>query len=489
MAGTASDSLAYAVRGRVVVHFHGEFCLALTGVAAVPALFAASSGAWHFAVWSGLVAAILLATWWLSTRLDTPRQLRGNEALVIVAGGYLFTALLMTLPLASDGIPVMDAFFQSMSAITTTGLSTAGPASSRSEAFLFTSAWMQWCGGLVVIVLAVLLIEPGAAARQLAGTDIDQSDLAAGARARARWALVIYSALTFGAWVVMLALGGGLFDSLLHVLSAVSTGGFSTHDDSLAGLPSRSLQVALMLATLAGATSFSRYRAFAMSFSGESRWRSFFDVETRTLLLLCLALAAWLGLTLSMAGGMPWREALWTAPLLAVSAQSTAGFTPVDVATLPAAAKLGLVLAMFVGGGLGSTAGGIKVMRLLLLLRLMRQFVAQPALPQHAVVKTRVGGRLFEEQDLRQALGLVGVFTAVVLASWAAFLTYGHAPLDALFEVVSATGTVGLSTGLSSSELQAPLKGVLCLDMWMGRLEILAVLVLLRPHTWIGRRS
>jgi trk system potassium uptake protein TrkH len=128
-------------------------------------------------------------------------------------------------------------------------------------------------------------------------------------------------------------------------------------------------------------------------------------------------------------------------------------------------------------------------MRLLLLLRLMRQFVAQPALPQHAVVKTRVGGRLFEEQDLRQALGLVGVFTAVVLASWAAFLTYGHAPLDALFEVVSATGTVGLSTGLSSSELQAPLKGVLCLDMWMGRLEILAVLVLLRPHTWIGRRS
>jgi len=489
MAGTASESLAYAVRGRAVVHFHGEFCLALSGVAVVPALFAAASGDWLFAAWSGLAAGILLATWRLSTRPSAPRQLRGNEALVVVAAGYLLTAVLMTLPLASDGVPVMDAFFQSMSAITTTGLSTAGPASGRSDAFLFTSAWMQWCGGLVVIVLAVLLIEPGAAARQLAGTDIDQSDLAAGARDRARWALVIYSALTFAAWVAMLALGGGLLDSLLHVLSGVSTGGFSTHDDSLAGLPNRWLQVALMLSTLAGAISFSRYRAFTGAFSGDNRWKSFFDVETRTLLLLCLALTAWLFLTFSLAGNMPWQESLWAAPLLAVSAQTTAGFTPVEVSALPAAAKLGLVLSMFVGGGLGSTAGGIKVMRLLLLVRLVRQFVAQPALPQHAVVKTRVGGRLFEEADLRQGLGLVGLFMVAVLASWAAFLLFGHAPLDALFEVVSATGTVGLSTGIAGPALQAPLKGVLCLDMWMGRLEILAVLVLLYPRTWTGRRS
>ena len=488
MAGKASETLAYAVRGRAIVHFHGELCLALTGVAAVPAVFAAASGAWRFAAANASVAAVLGAIWWLSTRREAPSQLRGNEALVVVATGYLLTALLMTLPLASDGLPVADAFLQSMSAITTTGLSTAGNPSGHSDAFLFASAWMQWYGGLVVIVLAVLLIEPGAAARQLAGTDIDQSDLAAGARERARWALIVYSGLTFVVFVVLLALGGGLFDSALYVLSSVSTGGFSPDDGSLAGLPGRPLQAAVMLAALAGAIPFSRYHAVGNPARDTGRLRAFFDVETRTLLLLCLALSGWLVLTRTVLGDVPWNESLWTAPLLAVSAQTTAGFTPVDIGGLDPASKLGLVLSMFIGGGLGSTAGGIKVVRLLLLLRLAQLYVLQPALPRHAVVETRVGGRVFAGPDLRQVLGVIGVFTSVVIASWAAFLLFGHDPLDALFEVVSATGTVGLSSGLTSPSLEEPLKLVLCLDMWMGRLEILAVLVLLHPRTWLGRR-
>jgi trk system potassium uptake protein TrkH len=76
-----------------------------------------------------------------------------------------------------------------------------------------------------------------------------------------------------------------------------------------------------------------------------------------------------------------------------------------------------------------------------------------------------------------------------VLASWLVFVGYGHAPLDALFEVVSATGTVGLSTGITAPDLAPELKAVLCLDMLLGRLEIIAVLVLLYPRTWFGHRT
>ena len=81
------------------------------------------------------------------------------------------------------------------------------------------------------------------------------------------------------------------------------------------------------------------------------------------------------------------------------------------------------------------------------------------------------------------------MFASVVLLSWAAFVAHGYDALDSLLEVVSATGTVGLSTGLSGPGLEPLLKLVLCADMWMGRLEILAVLVLLHPRTWAGRRA
>jgi trk system potassium uptake protein TrkH len=90
---------------------------------------------------------------------------------------------------------------------------------------------------------------------------------------------------------------------------------------------------------------------------------------------------------------------------------------------------------------------------------------------------------------VRRALVVIGLFVGALLASWFAFLAAGLPPLDSLFEVVSALGTVGLSAGLARPELPAALKGVLCLDMLLGRLEILAVLVALSPRTWLGRRA
>jgi trk system potassium uptake protein TrkH len=82
---------------------------------------------------------------------------------------------------------------------------------------------------------------------------------------------------------------------------------------------------------------------------------------------------------------------------------------------------------------------------------------------------------------------VLALFPVVILLSWLPFLAFGYDPLDALFEVVSAVGTVGLSTGIARPELEPLLKGVLCVDMWLGRLEILAILILFAPRTWIGR--
>ncbi len=109
-------------------------------------------------------------------------------------------------------------------------------------------------------------------------------------------------------------------------------------------------------------------------------------------------------------------------------------------------------------------------------------------MPRHAVHRPIFGGKALEEEEISKALMVILAVGVLVLVSWFPFLAYGYEPLDALFEVVSATSTVGLSCGITSPDLPALLKVVLCVDMLMGRLELFAWLVLVAPRTWFGRR-
>ena len=144
---------------------------------------------------------------------------------------------------------------------------------------------------------------------------------------------------------------------------------------------------------------------------------------------------------------------------------------------------------MLIGGGAGSTAGGIKIIRLLIFLRLLQIIILRINLPRHAVIQARIHGERISENQIREALFFILLFGVVIFLSWLPFVAMGYDPLDTLFEVVSATGTAGLSVGITSSDLPDVLKSILCIDMLLGRLEIVALLVLFYPGTWIGRRS
>jgi trk system potassium uptake protein TrkH len=109
-------------------------------------------------------------------------------------------------------------------------------------------------------------------------------------------------------------------------------------------------------------------------------------------------------------------------------------------------------------------------------------------MPRQAIAEASLGKRRLETDEIQNALSIVFVFLACLGVSWIIFVGMGYNPLDSLFEVVSAIGTVGLSSGISAPDLHPVLKGVLCADMLLGRLEIIAWLVLFYPRTWIGRR-
>ncbi|MCK5123854.1 MAG: TrkH family potassium uptake protein, partial [Dehalococcoidia bacterium] len=310
-----------------------------------------------------------------------------------------------------------------------------------------------------------------------------EADLVGSTRAHARRVIIVYSILTGFGIILLGMLGAGWFNGVVYSLSAVSTGGFSPHDSSLAGLNSSWLQAMVILLSVAGAIPLVLYfRSFKESGRVLIRDRQLQGILIAGLVAL---LVAWF---LFSQDGFGWIQALRHGVLNAFSAQTTAGFATLDISQLNAGAKLTLIFSMFLGGGVGSTAGGIKILRLLILGQLLFTFLQRPGMPRQAVAEASLGKRRLETDEIQNALSIVFAFLASIGISWLVFVGMGHNALDSLFEVVSAIGTVGLSTGISAPDLHPFLKGVLCADMLLGRLEIIAWIVLFYPRTWIGRR-
>ena len=137
----------------------------------------------------------------------------------------------------------------------------------------------------------------------------------------------------------------------------------------------------------------------------------------------------------------------------------------------------------------GSTAGGIKIVRFLVALRAIQLLIGRSAMPPNAVAAARIGQKRIGIDETVAALATGAAFAMLVLLCWLPFLAAGLPPLETLFDVVSAAATTGLSTGITSPDLPDHLKIVLCVAMLAGRVEVLALLVLLRPRTWLSRHG
>jgi trk system potassium uptake protein TrkH len=476
--------LRYAVRFRVVFKYFGQLCLVLVALTLVPLVMSVIFGDATISLRYGIVIGGLAALGTSLARMRAPSWVQANEGMVLVALMFLFTPLVMSYPMMGSGLGFLDAFFEAISGVTTTGLSTKATLVGAPPTFLFARAWMQWYGGLGIVVFSLALVmQQGLAAKGLTVTETEADDLVGGTRAHARQVLKVYGFLTalgiIGSWSV----GVGFIDAVLYTFAAVSTGGFAPNDGSHATLVWPA-QVWITLLCLAGAIPLTFYHRMLK----EKRRVALYFLQIQAVLIASLVVSLAVGAAMRLSAGMAWPQVLHHAPLLAFSAQTTAGFSSMPCSQLDAGSKLVLIFSMLVGGGVGSTAGGFKLLRLLIAASVFRLILLRTCLPKHAVIEPRLAGRRLQDEEIQAALLLIVLFVAVVALSWLPFVAMGYSPLDSLFEVVSATGTVGLSVGLTSATLPAMLKGILCVDMLMGRLEIIAWLVMLYPGTWLGRR-
>jgi len=483
MAKQATE-LRYAVRFRVVFKYSGQLCLVLAALTLVPLVMSLIFGERTITLRYAVVVCGLAGLGLGTIRLRAPSSVQANEGMVLVALMFLFTPLAMSYPMMSSGLSFTDALFEAISGVTTTGLSTKATLVGAPAMFLFARAWMQWYGGLGIVILSLaLVVQPGLVAKGLSATETEPDDLVGGMRAHTRRVLKVYGVLTALGIIGSLSLGVGLFDAVLYTFAAVSTGGFAPHDGSLStlGWPAQGW---ITLLCLAGAIPLTFYHQML-----QKKRRVAVDfLQLQAVVIASVVASLAVGASMRLSAGMAWPHALHHASLLAFSAQTTAGFSSMPCAQLDAGSKLVLIFSMLVGGGLGSTAGGFKLLRLLIAVSVFRLILLRTCLPKHAVIEPRLAGRRLQDEEIRSALLLIVLFVVVVALSWLPFVAMGYSPLDSLFEVVSAMGTAGLSVGLTSATMPALLKGVLCVDMLMGRLEIIAWLVMLYPGTWFGRR-
>ena len=478
-------ALRYSVRALPVLKYFGQLCIVLALLALVPLVASAILGSYQVTLRYSIVVVGVFVTGFFLRRLPTPKRVQTNEAMVVTASIFVFAAMVMTWPTMGSGLSFGDALFETISGVTTTGLSVTASVADKPAIFLFSRAWMQWVGGLGIVILFVaIMIRPGLAAKRIGDLADYEDDLVGSTRTHARRMLITYSILTGVGIIVLGLLGAGWFDSVLYSFAAVSTGGFSPHDASLAGLNSLPLQAMVILLSVAGAIPLVLYfRSFREG--GRVLVR---DRQLRGVLIAGLVAAFLTAWFLFSRDGFSWSQALRHGALNAFSAQSTAGFSTLDISQIGPGAELTLIFSMLLGGGAGSTAGGIKILRLLILARVVYVFLQRAGMPRQAVVDASLGTRRLEADEIQNALTIVFLFMTCICVSWLIFVGMGYNPLDSLFEVVSAIGTVGLSTGITAPGLHPVLKGVLCADMLLGRLEIIAWLMLFYPRTWIGRR-
>ena len=436
--------------------------------------------------WTAGVALGLGLVLYIPFRRAGEAQLK--HGLIVAALGWLVVSALGALPLwlTSQGqaFPYrepVDAFFEAMSGFTGTGLTMAPNPEILPRTLQWWRTFMEWVGGMGVIVLMLtLLVGPGRSAVSLYFAEARAEKIHPSVASTVRTMWWIFALFTGLAIAVLWAVGMPLWDAINHAMTALATGGFSVRAESIGAYRSWALEVAVMVVMLAGATSFAVHYQFLRH--GPRAFAE--DLQTRWLWAAGLVGTGALGLVGVAARG--WPSSFREGAFQWISALTCTGFQTTSLTGWANVPKLLMVVGMVLGGAAGSTAGGIKLLRFAFLVRGVSWQLKRFGQPPDALVPLRMGDEALPEAVAYRRIAEA----AFLLFLWVSFLVLGTLILailmpsaslaDALFEVASAQGNVGLSVGITSQAMPLGAKLLLCFHMWMGRLEILPVLVLVR---------
>lgn len=395
------------------------------------------------------------------------------EGAVIVIVAWCVAIIAGAVPFLWAGVNSTQSFFEATSGWTTTGLSVVDVSSISPMLHLFRSL-MQLAGGAgLAILMLSFLGGPSGVALTTAEGRTDQ--LVPQVRQSARLVLQLYSAYILFGVVALKVAGMDWLDAFNHTFCAVSTGGFSTKADSIGFWNNPEMEFVLIVLMLLGTTNFLTVYSL-----GHGKLRMVFrNGELRLMAILLPISAAILFWGVSFYGYGKIPDQLRAAVFQTVSALSTTGYATVSLNSLNSLGLMVIIILMLIGGGTGSTAGGIKQHRIYLLFIGLKKEFKETFFPPHIISEEVfwVGNqrRIITEKDSRK----VGLYISLYLFSWLTggliISSFGHSVADSLFEFASALGTVGLSVGITSAAAPDGLLWIEITGMLLGRLEFFVI--------------
>ncbi len=470
----------------VIVRFFGVMFLP-------PFLVAALYREWNDALGFVVAAGVTLITGHLMRRAGgrdaeaATESMRRVEGLAVVSGAWLLIAHAAAIPYVWAGVGPIDAFFESMSGLTTTGATILRDFSLYGRGLMFWRALTQWLGGMGVIALFVAVLPRLAiGGRELFFAEAPgPSDEKVSPQIRKTAVVLwqVYAGLTALQVVALWSVGFSLFDAVCHAFTTLAAGGFSPHPLSIAGYQNPAAEwVIIVFMFLAGANFALQYRALARGRLGvltrDEELRAYTGVVVIASTLLVLALGIGAG---SMA-------TVRTALFQVLSILTTTGYASVDFQLWNEQAKMVLLVLMFIGGCAGSAGGGPKVVRHLLLARYTLRELRR-ALHPRAVLPVKLDGRVVPETVLASVVVFFLFYLLTFSICAGIVVGLGADIVTGLTATIATLGNIGpgfeqVGPMANFADLHPVSRVTLTLAMWIGRLEVLTVLVILRPEVW-----
>ena len=436
-----------------------------------------------------LSIALVAAFGFALSALPARQQFFAREGFVAVGLIWIFTGLVGSLPFLFSGwfATPMDAIFESCSGFTTTGATILTEIEALPKGILFWRAFTHWLGGMGVLVLATAIVPKlGIRSHYLTQAETPGpvfSKLVPKQSQTSKILYTMYFALTALEVLCLKIAGMPLYDSLIHSFSTAGTGGFSNRNASVGAYGSAAIDIIITIFMLLFSINFTAYFLILTK-----KWREALASDELRFFLAVVA-GATAVLTISNLGVYSgvWESLRYTMFQVA-SIISTTGFGTADFVLWPQFSQMIIVLLMFCGACAGSTGGGMKCSRVLLLLRAVRREVHRITHPR-CVEVVKLDGKLVSEATLHSLLVFLGayvmtIFAAALLISLdgQSFAVSFSAALTCVsnvgpgLEAIGPSGNFAAFSGLS--------KGVMSLCMIVGRLEIFPILVLLSPSSW-----
>ena len=426
---------------------------------------------------------------WLPVRTRA-QQLRVRDGFIVVALFWIVLGILSTLPFHfSPHLPFTEAMFESISGFTTTGATVIAELENLPPSVLYYRQQLQWLGGMGIVVLAVAVLPM----LRIGGMQLYQAETPGPMKGKkltpriAHTAQLLwgcYVALTVSCAVAFWFAGMTPFDAVCHSFATVSTGGFSTHDASLGYFDSLTIETIANVFMLLGAINFAIH---FLAWRHRSLLTYFRDVEVRTFLLIVggvtLVVTFFLGYEGSHGNLF---GALRFALFQVISIITSTGFTTTDFATWPSFLPIMLIYISFIGGCAGSTAGGMKVMRMIILLKQAGREVDQLIHPR-GQFRVKVGGATVSENALRAVWGFFALYVFSTATLTLLMIGTGLDVISAFSAVAACLNVLGPGLGQVAgnfSDVSTPGHWILIFAMLLGRLEIYTLIVLLTPNFW-----